>query len=211
MSRATKLFLAVKFENLARILSDIDQQELEALIEKYGEPTVTRFEADFLEFECELVRRSAQKGRNHDITCFIECNDGYVVIQKHAYAKSGIYRAPSGGAQLGERIEEAALREMHEETGLDIALKRFILDSHLNVVCADGSIPWRSLVFLAEVMGGKMEPVDTYEIYDVQVMTRDELLTGVDKLMEASGWGGFKYRAFLTRSFFDELDRVSKG
>ncbi len=194
---------------MARILSDIDQQEMNSIIRKYGAPSVIRFETDFLEFECELVRQSTRKGRNHDITCFIECKAGYVVIQKHAYAASGIFRAPSGGARLGESIEDAALREMREETGFEIRLKRFVLDSHLNVVCPDETILWRSLVFLAEVASGEMEPVDTYEIYDVQIMTKEELLTGVDNLMENSGWGGFKYRAFLTRSFFEKLDSIN--
>lgn len=196
---------------MARILNDIDPKELQSIIEKYGAPKKVSFATKFLDFECELVRTSANKGRNHDITCFIECAGGYVVIQKHAYAQTGIYRAPSGGAMMGESLEAAALREMREETGLDIRLKRFVLDSYLTVECNEGSIPWRSLVFLAEVVGGKMEPIDTYEIYDVQVMKREEILNGVDKLMTESGWGGFVYRAFLTRTFFEGLDNVTLG
>jgi 8-oxo-dGTP pyrophosphatase MutT (NUDIX family) len=154
------------------------------------------------------VKQSTKKGRYHDITCFIRSGDEYVVIQKHAYADTGIYRAPSGGANSGESLEGAARREMHEETGLDIRLLRFVLDSRLDVVCEDGTIPWRSLVFLSEATGGEIGAVDTYEIYDVRTMSREELLGVPLRLMEASGWGGFKYRAFLTRSFFEHLDTL---
>ena len=154
------------------------------------------------------MKQSTSKGRYHDITCFIRSGEKYVAIQKHAYADTGIYRAPSGGANMGEPIEEAAKREMYEETGLEIRLIRYILDSRLDVVCADGTIPWRSLVFLAEIEDGEMNAVDTHEIYDVKTVTRDEMLGPICKLMEDSGWGGFLYRAHLTRRFFEQLDAL---
>jgi hypothetical protein len=39
-------------------------------------------------------------------------------------------------------------------------------------------------------------------------MTKEQLLGPVTKLMKKSAMGGFKYRAFLTKSFFDELERL---
>lgn len=192
---------------LASLLNDINETELAALIEKYGAPVVNNFTADFLEFECNLVKQTESKGRLHDITCFIRQDDGnFVVIQKPQYARTGIYRAPSGGATPGEPLEDAAIREMYEETGLTIRLTHFVLDLHLDVVCKDRTIPWRSLVFLAEPVDGEMKPVDTREIFDVTVMSRGQLVGDVATLMEESGWGGFKYRAFLTREFFKRID-----
>ncbi|MDF1541075.1 MAG: NUDIX hydrolase [Candidatus Thorarchaeota archaeon] len=161
-----------------------------------------------MDFECDLVRRSSIKGRQHDITCFISRDGGWVTIQKHAYSKTGIYRAPSGGAKIEESLQLAAEREMKEETGLDIALKRFVLDISLDVKCPEGVIPWRSLVFLADDIGGEMKPIDTYEIFEVKVCSREEMLGPINQLMELSGWGGFAYRAFLTTRFFEELDAL---
>jgi 8-oxo-dGTP pyrophosphatase MutT (NUDIX family) len=195
---------------LASLLNDIKDTELAALKEKYGDPVVNSFTADFLDFECNLVKQTESKGRLHDITCFIRQNDGnFVVIQKHQYARTGIYRAPSGGATPNEPLEDAAIREMYEETGLTIRLTRFVLDLHLDVVCKDRTIPWRSLVFLAEPVDGEMKPVDTREIFDVTVMSREQLVGNVATLMEESGWGGFKYRAFLTREFFKRIDELN--
>lgn len=194
---------------MASVLNDINDQELAALIDTYGAPKEFHFEADFLDFECNLVKRTEAKGRLHDITCFIQRDDGFVVIQKPQYARTGIYRAPSGGANTGEPLQEAAIREMYEETGLTIQLERFILDMHLDVICKDRTIPWRSLVFLATPTGGELKPVDTREIFDAKVMTRDQLLGPVNQLMEESGWGGFKYRAFLTREFFRRIDELN--
>lgn len=195
---------------LASLLNDINENEIASLKEKYGEPVNDEFKADFLDFECKLVERTESKGRLHDITCFIRRNDGkYVVIQKPQYAHTGIYRAPSGGAHRGEPLETAAIREMHEETGLTIKLTHFVLDLHLDVVCKHRTIPWRSLVFLAEPLDGVMKQIDTREIYDVTVMTREQLVGKVAPLMENSGWGGFKYRAFLTRRFFNRIDEMN--
>ena len=195
---------------MASTLNDINDEEIQSLIERFGDPVRLQFTADFLEFECHLVRQTRNKGRLHDVTCFIRhAEDEYVVIQKHNYARSGIYRAPSGGAAVGESLEHAAHREMHEETGLEIRLLRFVLDMSLDVACADETIPWRSLVFLAEPVGGTMQPIDTREIFDAKVMTRQRLLGEVDKLMIESGWGGFAYRSFLTREFFKRLDELN--
>ena len=195
---------------MARPLNDINEDELASLIDRYGEPVSRMFATEFLEFECALVKKTESKGRLHDITCFIRQDDGgFVVIQKPQYANTGIYRAPSGGAFPGENLEEAAIREMHEETGLTIELTHFVLDLHLDVICKDRTIPWRSLVFLARPIDGEMNPVDTTEIFDVTVMFREQLIEEVAQLMEASGWGGFRYRAFLTREFFKRVDELN--
>lgn len=194
---------------MARTLIHISAEELQSLYERYGEPRKLHFEAQFLEFECGLVRESRMKGQLNDVTCFIR-NDtnNYVVIQKHQYANSGIYRAPSGGVKVGETIEAAAIREMQEETGFTVRLLRLVLELSLDIICNDETIPWRSFVFLAEPIGGKMKPIDTFEIFDITVLSREALLGEIDSLMTESGWGGFAYRAFLTRAFFSCLDEL---
>ena len=194
---------------MARKLNDINDDEVQSLIDRFGEPVSHHFSVDFLDFECDLVKRTRKKGRLHDVTCFIQKSEGqYVVIQKNQYANTGIYRAPSGGAKRGESLEDAAYREMYEETGLEVRLLRFVLDMYLDLTCNGEVIPWRSLVFLAEPCGGSMKPIDTYEIFDVTVMSREELLGTVDRLMCESGWGGFAYRSFITRKFFERLDEL---
>lgn len=195
---------------LARNLNDVTHEEYLHLCKKYGTPMKCHFEAKFLDFECDLVRSSSSKGRQHDITCFIPRDDGWVTIQKHAYSGTGIFRAPSGGAHFGESLEIAAEREMKEETGLDIELKHFMVDISLEVKCSEGIIPWRSLVFLAEAVGGEMKAIDTDEISDVRVSLREDMLGPINQLMENSGWGGFAYRAFLTTKFFEALDGQRK-
>jgi 8-oxo-dGTP pyrophosphatase MutT (NUDIX family) len=182
-------------------------EELATLQKQYGIPRRVEFEMEMQSEEFALVQRSVKLGRRHDVTIFIRHQGKFVVIEKHAYAKTGIVRAPSGGAMPSEHLIIAARREAREETGFDVEIERFILESHVSLSCCDQpSIPWVSYVFLARVIGGQLGAEDVKEISGVQLRTREELLKEVGPLMLASGLGGFKYRAKMTEIFFEELD-----
>src|SRR5689334_5570169 len=48
--------------------------------------------------------------------------DGRVLIVRRGRPPAhGLYTLPGGGVELGETLEEAIIREVHEETGLGIA------------------------------------------------------------------------------------------
>lgn len=183
--------------------------EVKMLARHYGTPRRVDFTVEMMPEEFQLVQRFAERGRHHDVTLFI-CHQGkYVVVEKHAYAKSGIFRAPSGGAQPSESLVDAAKREAWEETGLKIELERFILESHVLLVCENFSpINWVSYVFLARAVGGELGAKDTREISDVQLRTREEMIESIRPLMLASGSGGFRYRALLTDAFFEAFDEL---
>jgi len=52
------------------------------------------------------------------------------VVHTKAFYPSGAYRLLSGGLHLGEDLLVAALREAHEETGLDVRWDRFLAIIH---------------------------------------------------------------------------------
>lgn len=183
--------------------------QLEELRQKYGVPIRVDFAVEMVKEEFQLVQRSVERERWHDVTVFIRYQGKYAVIEKHGYSKSGVYRAPSGGAQPSESLVDAAKREAREETGLEIELERFVLESHVILSCGSlPPIPWVSYVFLTRGVGGKLEAEDLKEISDVKLVTREELLNEIGPLMMASGSGGFRYRALMTDAFFQELDRL---
>ncbi|MFX1300461.1 MAG: NUDIX hydrolase [Promethearchaeota archaeon] len=182
-------------------------RELTVLHQEYGVPRRVEFAVKMRPEEFVLVENSAKRGRYHDVTIFIRHQGKIVVIEKHAYAQSGIVRAPSGGANTSESLILAAKREAREETGFEVEIERFVLESHVLLSCRDRPpIPWVSYVFLARVVGGQLGAKDVQEISDVQLRSREELLTEIRPLMLASGLGGFEYRAKMTDVFFEELD-----
>ena len=105
-----------------------------------------------------------------------------------------------------ESLTDAAKREAREETGFDIEIERFILESHVQLTLDEKTVDWVSYVFLARVVGGEMVPQDIKEIAGVHLKSREELLDEIGPLMKASGLGGFDYRAKMTEAFFAELD-----
>jgi len=54
-------------------------------------------------------------------------HQGAVVLVKRKYEPyKGCYALPGGGVELGETVEQACIREMREETGLEISNLRLI-------------------------------------------------------------------------------------
>ena len=91
---------------------------------------------------------------------------------------------PSGGVEAGESVEEACIREVWEETGLTVRVKRFTgvySDPNKLVVYADGhKAQIVALNFEAEIVEG--EPQLSNETCDFAWFTYDET-TKLDMLL----------------------------
>lgn len=87
--------------------------------------------------------------------CAAAVQDGRVLLVPHPQ-RDGRTRwyIPGGGLEVGESLEEAARREMREETGLEIALQG-ILDVS-EVIRSDGH--GLHVCFRARIVGGELRP-----------------------------------------------------
>jgi ADP-ribose pyrophosphatase YjhB (NUDIX family) len=102
--------------------------------------------------------------------------DGKVLLVRRGNEPGrGKWSLPGGRIRFGERSEEAALREMREETGLEVRLRRVV-----DVV----DVFWRSergellehfviVDFEAEVVGGELRPAD--DVLDARWFSPEEL------------------------------------
>jgi 8-oxo-dGTP pyrophosphatase MutT (NUDIX family) len=162
----------------------------------FGSPKEIALAYEMTKSEFDMVRRSQKHGRAHDATLFIIIGERIAVIKKPMYP-AGAYRAPSGGIEPGEPFCDGAIREAYEETGLEIALEKYLLRARVKFTCAGDAIDWTSHVFSARQIGGSLQPIDTREIEEVRLATVDELMGGVKTALLASGSTGLRYRAEL--------------
>lgn len=164
---------------------------------RYGAPASASAEAELGQPQFDLVACCAAKRRAHDVTLFIHDEEGrFAVARKHSYPPD-VFRPPSGGVEPGESFEAGALREAVEETGLEIALERYVLRVDAAFTCGGASAPWVSHVVLARYLRGSLEPTDRKEIAEARWATVDELMNRYRQGMLAMGGAGMRYRVDL--------------
>jgi 8-oxo-dGTP diphosphatase len=175
--------------------------------QRFGEPAKRSFRVDTAPAEIAFIRRTQKHGRAHDVTLVIADGDRFAVIAKHSYP-SGLFRFPSGGLSPGETLEEGALREGREETGLDLELTRYLLRAQVRFrsTAGDDAIDWTTHVFQARVTGGRLEPLDTGEIREAAWLGRDELLGPIREVLSGRPEAGLRYRGWLQDAVFAVLD-----
>lgn len=97
-----------------------------------------------------------------EVCMVIRRPNGNVLLSIKTFYPRGAYRLPTGGIHHGEAIGEALLREEHEETGLDLEVRRFL--AHIAYLRAAGGAPlFHTFAFLLDETGGKLGAIDTSE------------------------------------------------
>jgi ADP-ribose pyrophosphatase YjhB (NUDIX family) len=94
--------------------------------------------------------------------------DKFLLVQEGQPKAYGLWNWPAGRVELGSSIEETAVREAKEETGIDVRLVK-----KLGVWHTDLPYPVCHL-YLAEMVGGELQPAPG-EILDVQWLTVEEI------------------------------------
>lgn len=98
-------------------------------------------------------------------------NDKWLVVKKKYGGLKGLWSFPAGFVNDGETVDEAAVREVKEETGIMTKVNDIIgiRTGVINDVISDNMI-----VFLLEEIGGDLS-VQESEIEEVAYLTRKQL------------------------------------
>ena len=187
----------------------IEARQIEEIEAKLGKPLVLHLEQDIGELEVAFVRATQKHGRAHDITLFIFNGDRLALIRKPMFRRP-IYRAPSGGLEPGESLEEGAKREALEETGLDIELERYLLRVHVRFTGGEDYLDWTSHVFKARAVAGELGAQDTCEIAETIYGTMEELQGPIRQALLDSGRGLLAYRVALTDAAVEVLEENAR-
>lgn len=95
----------------------------------------------------------------HRVAAFVVVRDaaGRVLLSRRR--DSGWYNLPGGGVEPHESVAEGALREVREETGLEVTLRRLVGLYSKPQKCEIVA------VFEAEVCGGALQPSDEADVH----------------------------------------------
>ncbi|WP_242902825.1 NUDIX hydrolase [Actinomadura terrae] len=100
---------------------------------------------------------------------------GRVLLQRRA--DSGLYALPGGGMDFGESLPGAAVREVREETGLDVEITGLVgtyTDPRHVIAYSDGEVRQQfNVCFTARVVGGALRISD--ESTDLRFVAPREL------------------------------------
>lgn len=92
----------------------------------------------------------------------IRKGDQLLLVQRAKPPFQGHWSLPGGGVELGETIEEALVREVKEETGLDVTVSQFL--GYRNAIDRDDTgrvrLHYVVLYLEAQVAGGVLTPAD---------------------------------------------------
>jgi len=114
------------------------------------------------------------------VGCVVGNDKGEILLVQRA--DSGVWLYPTGWADVGYSPAEVVVKEVHEETGIDVEPTRIIavIDGVRNQFTR---VPLYSLVFQCRVLGGELKP-HPLECRDVGWFSRDALpqpLVGYDR------------------------------
>jgi len=109
----------------------------------------------------------------------IKQNGKYLLLQEKQPKAYGLWNFPAGKVDLGETLEQAAIREAKEESGYDVELIKEIATFH------GKSTDVVKHAFASKITGGDLKfPQD--EILDAKWFTLDEIKQMLDNLR--GGW-----------------------
>jgi 8-oxo-dGTP diphosphatase len=100
--------------------------------------------------------------------------DTILLIKRDTVPFKGYWALPGGRAEPGETVEQTIVREVKEETGLDVTVVRKIGEYHEQGVQGGVEYEYYPACFLVKVVGGEMKRQQG-EIQEIQLFSLDDV------------------------------------
>ena len=103
--------------------------------------------------------------------CVIEKDGKYLMVKEKKRDHYGEYNLPSGAVEEGETIQDAAIREVEEETGYEVELLGVL---PIQTILRDNQTVIK-VMFQARITGGSLKNIDDQESLGVEWLSKEEL------------------------------------
>jgi 8-oxo-dGTP pyrophosphatase MutT (NUDIX family) len=140
-------------------LPQSQQSEIANLTRRFGAPRYV---------EVELADGSfkpiSSRDRVGEVCMVLRRPNGRVIVFRKDFYPQGVLRLLTGGIEAGEAIEAALLREVAEETGLSVAIERFLaVIAYRMPSTAATDKDFFTFAFLLNEIGGTLAALDPHE------------------------------------------------
>jgi len=155
------------------VLAQSIEQQITTLAGQFGMPKRVVVELDGWPFD--PLDRTDRYG---EVCMVIRRPNGKLLTAIKTYYPPGCYRLLTGGVDHGENIVDGLLREVDEETGLDVGIRRFLAVIEYRLAAPDAPpISFATFAFLLDESGGVLEVRDLHERHaDFREIDPSELL-----------------------------------
>lgn len=109
----------------------------------------------------------------------IQKDDRFLLVQEKKESAYGLWNIPAGKVEVGETLEQAAIREVKEETGYDVRIVRKLVLQHED---GEGSVKHS---YEVEIIGGGLS-IPKEELLDAQWFSLRDIEGMNDKLRNKS-------------------------
>ena len=191
-------------------LSPAQQQQLEGLSLQYGKTLYV--EAEIFPGFDDPVRKPDRVG---EVCMVIRRPNGKLLLSIKTIYPRGAHRLPTGGVGIGEPIIAALFREVNEETGLTVRLRRFL--ALISYRVTGGTAPdFHTFAFLLDEVGGTLGVQDPGELIEEYIEIDPSELPRVAERLESlpegdrgvvgswRDWG--RFRAVVHRAVHEALN-----
>lgn len=201
---------------MARPLSAAQRAELDRLAAEYGEPL--RVEAEIFPGFDDPIRKPDRVG---EVCMVIRRPNGRLLLSIKTIYPRGAHRLPTGGIKRSEGILAALRRETHEETGLDVVVRRFLANISYRVT-GERAVIFRTFAFLLDETGGTLGVLDPAEQIEEYIEVPVDGLPAVADRLEAlagsrgtaavaGSWGDWgRFRAVVHRAVHQALGGAAR-
>lgn len=177
------------------------QQELTELSEQFGQPLVHYAQLD----TAKMFDPLSSRDRYGEVCMVVRRPNGCLLAAKKTFYPTNGYRLLTGGIHPGEPVLAALLREVNEETSLEVAVSRFLVAAAYHLPGQQDSPLFYTFAFLLDETGGTLACLDPdeqleffREITPAELPERAEFLAHLsddyspDLDVEWSAWGRFR-------------------
>jgi 8-oxo-dGTP diphosphatase len=152
----------------------VDPLELRTLAARYGNPIYRCYD---IEADDHLRRHrwKERPDRRGEVVFAIRQPNGEILLHTKPQYREEIYRLPTGGIHPDEGVEDALYREIAEETGQPVVLRRFLGLLNCRFHLKGKSVTFPSYIFYLESLTDELNGSDPCEIAAYQTVPPEQL------------------------------------